>query len=305
MDRAGRKAYRHIMRASTFLAVVLIGVLWGLNWPAVKTLLSEIPPVTIRAVSLTTAGVVLGLGVWLRGGRLRPTREELGPLLLAGMLTVFGFNLLVTFGQILTETTRAAIIAYIMPALTAVFSVFLLGERLGPNRVLALGLAMMGVAVMASENLAHLIANPLGPLIMAGSAISWALGIIATKARTWTLSPSAQAVWFLTVSGLACWPLVFVFEPVSELEMPSTGVLWVLAFHILGPMLTCYALWTVLVDRLPASVAAIATLLAPVVAVSSSMLLLGDEPSWQKLAALALIVASIALTFLRPIRLND
>ena len=231
MDPARRKAYRQRMRASTLLAVILIGVLWGLNWPTVKTLLGELPPITIRAISLTTAGAMLGFGVWVRGDNLRPARAELGPLLLAGMLTVFGFNVLVTFGQILTETTRAAIIAYIMPALTAVFAVFLLGERLGPNRVLALLLAMTGVAVMASENLAHLIANPLGPLIMAGAAISWALGIIATKARTLTLSPAAQAVWFLSVSGLACWPLVFVFEPVSELEMPSTRVLWVLALQ--------------------------------------------------------------------------
>ena len=194
------------MRASTIVVVILIGVLWGLNWPAVKTLLGELPPITIRAVSLTTAGVLLGFGAWLRGDKLKPTREELGPLLLAGLLTVFGFNVLVTFGQILTETTRAAIIAYIMPALTAVFAVFLLGERLGPNRVIALVLAMLGVVVMASENLGHLLANPLGPLIMAGSAISWALGIIATKARSWTIGPTAQAVWFLGISALACWP---------------------------------------------------------------------------------------------------
>ncbi|MEL7468700.1 MAG: DMT family transporter [Pseudomonadota bacterium] len=287
--------------ASTLAAVVLIGLFWGLNWPAVKTLLSEIPPITIRAVSLSVAALILGIWVWLRGDRLRPARGEAWPLILAGLLTVFGFNILVTFGQILTETSRAAIIAYIMPALTAIFSVFFLGERLGPNRVLALFLAMTGVAVMASENLAFLIANPLGPLIMFGSAVSWALGIVATKARSWSIGPAGQAVWFLGASAVACWPLVAVFEPAPDLTQLSPTVLWVLAFHILGPMLLCYALWTTLVSRLPASVAAIATLLAPVVAVSSSMALLGDEPTWQKLTALALIVASIALTFLRPL----
>lgn len=290
------------MRSSTLLAVGLIGLFWGLNWPTVKTLLTEIPPITIRAISLTTAGTALALFVWMRGDRLIPERGELWPLLLAGLLTVFGFNVLVTFGQIFTETSRAAIIAYIMPALTALFSVYFLGERLGPNRVLALLLAITGIGVMASENLGFLIANPLGPLIMFASAVSWALGIVATKARAWTLSPAAQAVWFLGASGLACWPLVFVFEPLDALQMPSETVIWVMVFHIIGPMLLCYALWTTLVDRLPASVAAIATLLAPVVAVASSMLLLGDPATWQKLVALSLIVASIAMTFLRPIR---
>ena len=288
--------------ATTVLAVGLIGLLWGLNWPAVKTLLSEIPPFTIRAVSLTIAGIVLWVALLIRGDRLMPPRGEVLPLLLAGLLTVFGFNVLVTYGQLLTETSKAAIIAYIMPALTAVFSVVFLSERLGPNRVLALIIGMAGIVVMASENLGHLIENPIGPLIMVGSAVSWALGIVASKARSWTLGPTAQAVWFLGASGLACWPLVLAFEPLDELTLPSPPVLWVMAFHIAGPMLLCYALWTTLVSRLPASVAAIATLLAPVVAVSSSMLLLGDEPTWQKITALVMIVASIALTFLRPFR---
>ena len=190
--------------ASTLIAVGLIGLLWGLNWPTVKTLLSEIPPFTIRAVSLTIAGTVLGVVVCIRGDRMLPPRDEVIPLLLAGLLTVFGFNVLVTWGQLMTETSKAAIIAYIMPALTAVFSVVFLSERLGPNRLLALAIGMAGIAVMASENLSDLIDHPVGPLIMVGSAISWALGIVASKARSWTLGPAAQAVWFLGASGLCC-----------------------------------------------------------------------------------------------------
>ncbi|MEM7422487.1 MAG: DMT family transporter [Pseudomonadota bacterium] len=286
-------------RGSTIIVVGAIGLFWGLNWPAVKTMLTEIPPVTIRAVSLSAASLLLALFVAYRGERLMPERSEIGQIVLAGLLTVFGFNILVTYGQILTETSKAAIIAYIMPALTAIFASVLLGERMGANRIMALAIGMAGIATMASEDLPGMIAEPLGPLIMAGSATSWALGIIATKAYRWCIGPTAQAVWFLGVSALACWPLVFLFEPPWNTPIPSPHVLWVLGWHILCPMLLCYALWTSLVGRLPASVAAIATLMAPVVAVSSSMILLGDPASWQKLTALGLIVLSIALTFLR------
>ena len=284
-----------------FLAIGVVGTFWGLNWPTVKVLLSEIPPITVRAVSLSTAAALLGLALAVLGIRMRPRRDEIGALLLAGLLTVFGFNVLVSYGQTLTETSRAAIIAYAMPALTAMFSVWLLKERLDISRTIALVLAMGGIAVLAGEDLAGLVAEPLGPAIMFVSAISWALGIVATKARAWSIGPAAQAVWFLGASGLACWPLVLVFERPWDLPLPSTPVLWVLAWHILGPMLTCYALWTMLVGRMPASIAAIATLLAPVVAVGSSMALLGDPATVHKIAALALILASIALTFAWPV----
>jgi drug/metabolite transporter (DMT)-like permease len=64
-------------------------------------------------------------------------------------------------------------------------------------------------------------------------------------------------------------------------------------------MVICYALWTSLVGRLPASLAAIATLLAPFVGVASAVALLGEPLSWQKTLALALVLGSIALGFLR------
>ncbi|MEM9140607.1 MAG: DMT family transporter, partial [Pseudomonadota bacterium] len=258
------------MNLGTLGAVLLIGVFWGLNWPAVKTLLTEIAPFTIRAVALTASGALLLVVAWALGHKLRPERGEVWPLLMAGLLTVFGFNVLVTFGQILTETSKAAIIAYTMPALTALFSAWLLGERLGRGRALALALGMAGIAVMVSENTTDLIANPLGPLITGASALTWALGVVATKARAWTVSPMTQAVWFLLPSGLLCWPFALALEAPWAAPWPSLTVQAVMIWHVLCPMLGAYFLWTTLVGRLPATVAALATLLAPVVAVGSS-----------------------------------
>ena len=287
------------MTGKTILTVALIGIFWGLNWPAVKYLLTEIPPFTIRAAALSAAAVVLAIYTRISGYRLRPPMREIPWMVLTGLLTIFGFNVLVALGQQLTETSKAAIIAYTMPALTAVFSVVFLGTRLSGPVILALIVGMTGIAVLAAENIGYLIANPLGPAIMVASAMVWALGTVAMKAGTFTLPPLPLTVWFLGVSGLACWPFVWAFER-DQLIWPSAGVAAVWAWHALLPMVLGYALWTRLVGQVPAPVAAIATLLAPVVGVSSSILLLGDPMTWHKIAALALILGSILLTFWRP-----
>ena len=285
--------------AGTIATVAVIGLFWGLNWPAVKFMLGEVPPFCIRAAALTLATLVLAGIAKAYGYRLRPPIREIPWMALTGLLTIFGFNVLVVLGQVLTETSKAAIIAYLMPALTAVFAALFLRERLSAYRILALVVGMSGVAVLALENLDALLAAPVGPLIMLASATVWALGTVAMKAGRFTLHPLPLTVWFLGLSALACWPFVFAFEWSGAMRMPSTGVLLVWAWHALLPMVLCYALWTRLVGTLPASVAAIATLMAPVVGVSSSMLLLGDPVTWHKVGALLLILASICLTFLR------
>jgi drug/metabolite transporter (DMT)-like permease len=288
----------------TLLTVALIGLFWGLNWPAMKFLLSAVPPLTIRGVALTGAALLLALVAGALGHRLLPPWREVPWMVLTGLLSVFGFNLLVIFGQMLTETSKAAIIAYTMPAMTAVLSALLLGERLSGRRLAALGLGMAGIAVLALENLPALIAAPLGPVMMLGSALSWALGTVALKAGRFTLAPMPLTVWFLAMSAVAYWPFVLAFETDWWREpVLSRPIVAVWAWHTALPMVVCYALWTSLVARVPASLAAIATLLAPFVGVSSAIVLLGDPLTWQKALALALVLGSIALGFLRLPRL--
>ena len=291
-----------LINIATFL---LIGVLWGLNWPAVKFLLTEIPPLTLRAVSFTAAASILAVVVTIIKQPLRLKKDEALATSIVGVFLIFGFNVLTAFGQIFLESSKAAIIAYIMPSLTAVLATFYLRERLGTRVVIALLVAMSGLAFLASENLTSLIENPFGPVIMIFAALSWALGNVGLKSRKWRLQPLPLTVWFFAFSSLATWPLVFIWEPIWQQNLPSLQVLATLTFHILGPMIICYILWAVLVARLPAAIAAISALTAPVVGVLSSIFLLNDVMTWQKSAALAAIIFSIVVTTMQTVKKRD
>jgi len=234
---------------ATFLTIAVIGLFRGLNWPAIKFLLTEVPPFTIRVYAFTVATVALAIWTAALGQSLIPPLRELPWMTLTGLLTIFAFNMLTTLGQILTETSKAAIIAYTMPALTAVFSVVFLGERLRRPVILAVVIGLGGIAVLASENLGHLIANPLGPAIMLGSATVWALGTVAMKAGRFTLQPLALTTWFMGLSALACWPFALALEQPLSMPVPSAGALAVWLWHALLPMVVNYALWTGLVSR--------------------------------------------------------
>ncbi len=278
--------------------IVLIGILWGLNWPVVKFMLSEMPPLTIRAAAFPLAALLLASIARMARHDLRPAKGDIGPIVVTGLFLVFGFNVLTTFGQLMTETSRAAIIAYTMPALTAVLAVIFLRERLEWRVMAALVIGMAALAVLISEDVGAVASGPEGPIIMLLAALSWSLGNVALKSRSWSLSPLALTVWFFVVSSLACWPLMLFFEPPWTQTWPSGPILLGLAYHVLGPMVICYALWTLALGRLSVTTAAIATLTAPIVGVGSAVVLLDEQASFEKIAALSMVVASIGITLL-------
>jgi drug/metabolite transporter (DMT)-like permease len=284
---------------------VLIGLFWGLNWPAVKILFGEIPPFTLRAIGFAAGAVVLSVLACGRAEAFMPQPAEWVQLVAAGLLTVFGFNVLTAFGQLVTETSKAAIIAFTMPVWTAIFAALFLGEKLGAARVLAIALGMSAMAILSGEDLPAFLAAPKGALIMLGSALSWAAGTVVLKDRTWSIGPLSRTAWMLAVSTPPALVAALVFEQPWNQAPLSPLVLATLVFHIALPMAFCYAAWVILVARLPASVAAIGTLLIPVVGLVSASAIFGDAVTWQRLSALALVLISITAALRAPQRSTE
>ena len=280
-----------------FALVLVLGVFWGLNWPTVKILLAEIPPFTLRATGLGLGAVGLGIMALVLGQSLRPRRSEILPLLLTGVLSILGFNLMAAFGQLQTATSSAVIIAFTMPMWAALLSAVFLGEALTRNRIVALAIGMAGLLVLVQGDLARFADNPAGPLWMLAAALSWAAGTVALKARHWSIGPIARATWLVGVSvPFAVAGAALLEVPPAFSDISQTGLL-VLAYHVVFPMIVCHAVWVSLVGRLPASTAAIGTLLIPVVGVFSATLILGDSLTGTKILALVLVLASVTLTF--------
>jgi drug/metabolite transporter (DMT)-like permease len=155
---------------------------------------------------------------------------------------------------------------------------------------------MAALALLVGEDVRAFLAAPAGLLFMLGSALSWAAGTVVLKASHWHLGLIARAAWMVALSAVPVLVLSLVWDRPWTLALPSTLVWATLAYHIVFPVAVCYAAWVTLVGRLPATVAAIGTLLIPLVGVGSAVILLGDPLTWQKVAALALVLASVVLS---------
>ncbi|EJN09889.1 putative permease [Herbaspirillum sp. YR522] len=283
--------------------LVLLGLLWGLNWPAVKISLSGVSPWALRSTGLGVAAcTVFALGLLRRRPMALPRGRERLHLVVAGLLNVALFNILLTFAQLGAATSRVAIITYSMPLWATLAARLVLGERLDTLRAGGLALGAAGLAVLLWPLLAG--GLPAGILLALGAAISWALGTVYMKWARLSAEPLALAGWQLLIGAAVALTGLMAFEPGrhfppwSEIDV---RLLLALGYHILFGMAAAHVLWFSIVARMPAGVAALGTLLVPVVGVSGAVLLLGERPALTDLAGFALIFCA-ALCVLLPAR---
>lgn len=280
----------------------LLALAWGLNWPAVKIMLSALPPFSARGLGLGLGALLLlGLAVVQRKP-LWPQRQAWPFVGLGGVLTVAVFNACTAFAQLSTSTSRAAVLTFTMPMLSAVLGWLLLGERPGRRGGLALALGSLGMAVLAWPVLTRLggaDAPPLrGLLLPLGAALAWALGTVASKRWPPVGDRMVLTAWQLLLGAL----ITSTLAGLSQEQLPAvwpTRVLVALAYHVVIATAVAYVLWYRLLSELSATASSLTTLAVPVVGVLGAMALVGDRPSASDWLGFALVLGGAALVMLK------
>lgn len=269
---------------------------WGFNWPAVKIILADAAPWTLRAAGLSGGAVLLALATLGSGRSLRIERGLWGRLAMASLLNVAIFNICAVFAQLLLPTSRATILTFTMPLWAALFSWLFLGERLDRLRMAALALGTAGIGLMAAPFWPVIQAGglPFGLIYAFGAAISWAAGTIWLKRFPLTAEPLASTTWQVVIAAVICTAGMLAFEtPHLVLSRPAAALAF--AYHIALPQALAYVLWFGLIRQVPASTAALGTLAIPVFGVGGAVVLLGDHPTATDLIGLGLILAAVLL----------
>ncbi len=282
---------------------LLVGltIFWGANWPFMKIALSELPVWWFRSFCLLLGGGGLLIISALSRDGLRVPRKEWRPLLICAVFNIIGWHLCSGYGVSLMPAGRAAIIAFTMPLWATLFGAFILGEAITRAKVLGLGLGLAGLAVLIGPDLILLGQAPLGAGFLVAAALSWGLGTALLKRQVWSISTTSLVGWQLIAGFVPVTLGALVIDPFPDVTALSEPVLWSLAYVIAFPMLFCQWAYFRTVRLFPASIAAIGTLLIPVVGVYSSALILDEPVGPEELLALFLICAGLAAVLLLPV----
>lgn len=298
-DAAAATAERGADRTGLLL-IASITLFWGVNWPAMKLAVGEVPVWSFRTICLVVGG--LGLLAMCRAGRLplAVPRAELGPLLLVAFFNITGWHLCSAFGLVYMPAGRASIVAFTMPLWAALLAVPLLGDR--PSWRLTVGLAagMAGMAVLVVPDWQSIVAAPLGLLFMLLAALSWAAGTVLLKRFRWSMPTAVLAGWQLALGGLPVAAGALLLDRGFDPLAVSATAWGATIYAALIPMIYCHWAWFRVVGIYPAAVAAVGTLAIPVVGVLSSSLALGEPVGLDVVLSLVLVLAGLGVVLILP-----
>ncbi len=269
---------------------------WGLNWPAVKIILGTAGPWTLRAAGLSGGAVLLLAYGRMSGTSLAVPRADWPTLAIGGVFGVAGFNICAVFAQLSMPTSRAAILTFTMPLWVAVFSWLFLNETLDRLRLTSLGLGAIGLGLLSVPFWPQISQGgvPFGLVYVLGAAITWAAGTVILKRWPVGAEPVAITAWQVVVAAVVCTVgMLLVERPYLDLSRPEAAIAF--AYHIAMPQAAAYVFWFTLMGRVPASTAALGTLLVPIFGVVGAIALLGDWPTPLDVAGLCLILVAVGL----------
>ncbi|RYY82215.1 MAG: EamA family transporter [Comamonadaceae bacterium] len=260
-------------------AILLVVVVWGLNFVVMKVGLESLTPFQMGAGRYVFA--VLPLLLVLRRPAVRWRW-----LLAFGLAQGVGqFGLLFLALKLGMTAALASVLLQTHVFFSALFGATLLRERIGSPLKAGMLFAAFGLACFG----AHAWASP------AGSAVTgWGLALTVAAAVMWAASnivvrkvqqegggfdPLAFVVWCSVVPILPFFALSWWFDP------PSAHANWLaapwsawLALAFLGWIATDlgYGLWTTLLKRYPASRVAPFSLGVPLIGLTAGIVLLGE-----------------------------
>lgn len=281
------------------LMLVLLCLLWGLSWPALKLALNGIPPLSMRTITAALGAVTLFVLCLATRRSLRvPSARAWAHVAIASLFNIVGFSVLSAFAQIAAATSRVAILAYTMPIWTVLLAWLILRER--PTRVQAIAIILCaaGLAILIYPLAVNGV--PFGAFLAVGSGLSWGAGTVYVKWARVEADPLGVAAWQLTIAFFLIAACLFAFDGRLDLSNAYTGSLLAVAFAgIIGSGIA-YGLWFEIVRRVPAATASLGILGIPVVGVVSTVLIIGERPTAADIVGFAFILAASACVLLSP-----
>lgn len=274
---------RHLLLA---LAVTAI---WGSNFVVMKWALAHFPPLWLACLRFLLAA----LPMLLLPRPAAPWRVIAGYGLLIG---VGQFGLLFIALRADISPGLASLLVQSQVFFTLLLAWALRGQPLRRGQVLALGLAVAGVAWVGLHMDAT--ATPLGLALVLAAGLSWAAANLVGQAAG-RVDMLGFMVWSSAFAAPVLGGLAWGFEGFSPLLQGAReagfGGWSAVAWQAVGNTLFGYGVWGWLLARHAAAQVVPLALLVPVWGMGSAALLLGEAlPGW-KLQGAALIMAGLLL----------
>ncbi|MET0441399.1 MAG: DMT family transporter [Casimicrobiaceae bacterium] len=289
--------------ARSLMPIAVLTLVWGCNWPILKLGVTELAPLTFRAITLPFAAIGLLLVARFSGDAIRVPRAWWGRVATLAIFNIAAWNGFILFGVQQMPAGRSAILAYTMPLWATAIAALMLHEPLSKRKLAGLALGVTGMGLLIGDELRLMQSKPFGVAMILTAAVMWAFGTVLLRKWKPPFPQNALSGWMMIVGWLPIVALAPFFDAqplASELASLSWRGWFAIVYNIFLAGTVAHWAWFHLARTLPVAVSSLSSLPVPVVGVFAGMIVLGEKPGPQEWVALALVVGALFIVMFEP-----
>jgi drug/metabolite transporter (DMT)-like permease len=277
--------------------MLLVCLIWGLNFSVTKFALVEIPPLPFTAIRFVAASLLLWLVLRLVEGPMPKTSVGVKRLVVLGLIGNTCYQLAFTVGLSKTTATNSALILSTVPTVVALFAGALGLERITPKMWLGIVLGTLGVIlVIATRGVGFDVKTLPGDLLTILAVLCWAGYTVGLRRVPSGISPLRVT----TVTTIAGTPGLLLAGVPGMLHLNWETIrleAWLaLGYAAVLSLVVAYLLWNRSVKAVGGTRTAIYMCITPLFAVAGAWLLLGERPHPLQAVGAIFIIAGVLLT---------
>jgi len=296
-------------RAGIDALLVLMVLIWGVNYSVLKRAFVEIPPQPFNALRMVIAsGLFLGAIRFARRravrGRLSAvfhtphqlTRRDRLDLVWLGLVGHCCYQYCFVAGVAATSVSNAALIIGATPVSVAVLSAALGRERIGALHWIGAAVSISGIYFVVGRGASFGGSTLTGDLLIMLSVGCWTAYTLGASRLIARHSPLYVTGMTMAIGGV---PYVLLALPALlrlEWTGPSSWTWIALVLSAIFALNVAYLIWYTAVQKIGPSRTAIYSNVVPIVAMAVAALWLGEPLTRTKLLGATAVLTGVALT---------
>jgi drug/metabolite transporter (DMT)-like permease len=301
--------------------LLLMSIIWGSNYPIVKSVFREVDPQAFNAVRMLVAAVAFlmvmaalrwllpvrpsdaigssdGPGdvasIFLTPARVRPA--EWLQIALLGLVGHVGYQYFFIGGLARTSVANASVMLAATPVLIALISAAFGRERVGLVHWAGAALSAFGIYLVVGKGFSLGGAGFKGDLMMFAAVWCWALYTLGTGPLMKRHSPVGVTGLSMAFGALVYVPLMWPKVRAVEWSAVSGRTLFLLVYSALFALCISYTIWYVGVRQIGSARTSVYSNLVPLTAMATAALFLHEPIGLRKAIGAAAVLVGVALT---------
>jgi drug/metabolite transporter (DMT)-like permease len=266
------------VRLRIYSGFLVICLLWGSSWAAVKLGLETVPQFLSLGIRFSIASSILGLVIVIQHLRV-PTEKIFWKLVVILCSTSFTIPfVLIYWAQIQVNSGLASVLFATFPLWVAIFSHFFLpNEGITPQRIVGMFLGFLGVVVIFNNGFSDVRSTTLlGMCAIILGAIIQAFGLIALRRFGKNMHPVMLTFWPMLMSAVLLLAVSYGTEDYSTVLFDIKTVGSLVYLSIFCTVVT-FVIYFWLVKHIEVVILSLSAFITPVIAVFIGVIMMGEE----------------------------